>query len=117
MCTNKISETAYYHFSVEIRPLLFTSLLSEDEKEDQRYPFIDNKFTVFLHLDEHQKFQMTRFAQPETVSPAYTFIMSTLLSAFSTEKIKPLLELHYGKWDTLASLLVEEMVESLRNMP
>jgi hypothetical protein len=116
-CSNRLPDTAHYHFSVEIRPLLFTSLLSEDEKEEERYPFIENKFTVFLHLDELQKFQMTRFAEPETVSSAYTFIMSALLSVFSTEKIKPLLEQHYGNWDILSSLLVEEMVESLRNMP
>lgn len=117
-CTNRSSsdeEGAGYLFSVEIRPLYFSSMLSDEEKEGKRYPLMENRYTVFLHLDKNHRYQTTRFAEPEeATSPFYKNIMASLLGVFSSEDfIKPLLEQHYGDWEFLAEKIVEEMIGNL----
>jgi len=113
-CTNSSSsEEESYPFSVEIRPLLFTSLLEEEEKEGKRYPYVEGRYTVFLHLDQKHHFQMTRFAEPP-VPLWYKYVMQEVLSVFSLPGIQMLFEVHYGEWDFIAQRIVEAILKSLK---
>lgn len=113
-CSNKaLGNEDLYQFSVEIRPLLFTSLLEDEEKAGKRYPYLENRYTVFLHLDQRHRFQMTRFAEP--FAPLwYKFVMQEVLSVFSSKEIQSLFEQHYGDWKYIAGKIVEAMLDSLK---
>jgi len=117
-CTNRSAadeeSEGEYLFSVEIRPLFFSTLLDEEERNGKRYPQMEGRYTVFLHIDQQHQFQMTRFMEPESVGSGYAYLMEKLLGVFSSGNIKPLLEQHYGDWETLSEKVVEKMVEHLR---
>lgn len=119
-CTNRSAAPedgeGEYLFSVEIRPLFFSTLLDEEERDGKRYPQMEGRYTVFLHVDQRHRFQMTRFMEPDEVGPGYRYLMERLLAVFSAGNIKPLLEQHYGDWETLSEKIVEQMVEDLRGI-
>jgi len=119
-CTNKaLAEDFGYHFSVEIRPLLFSSVRAEGEKVPaNRYPHgvdeTDTKYTVFLHIDSNHKLQIVRFSQPDKSFGVYAQMMNIILKPFKSEKFKDLLEEHYGEWEYIAKQLTEMMVTAIK---
>lgn len=83
-CSNTRSKKAGFTFSVEIRPLFFTSLMEDEQKERSRYAS-ENRYTVFFHIDQHHRFQMTRFVVPNaTHHTGYQLVMESVLSVLAS---------------------------------
>ncbi len=106
----------FFHFSVEIRPLYFSSSLSDEEKAiAKRYPKSEKgKYTVFLHLDSNYKFQMQRFALPDNLHPVLSSSFEAYLKVFEESEFHKLLETQYGDWETLSDYIISSFLKKAK---